>query len=123
MQKRRNAADQLESQKRREHEHPHAELIRGHCWATFPSIAFRETVTPAWSGGDRPSSSRTRGWTTSFPCVISVSRRIWSSRSIEKPPFLTSNLAKAVMLDEYIWLASRGSVEARLTGPLIVTPL
>src|SRR5712691_7776518 len=60
---------------------------------------------------------------TSPACVTQVSRVIWSSKSSRSFPSCTTCPRNADRFFAYIWLASRGNVLARLSGPRIETPL
>src|SRR5467141_343234 len=88
-----DAADHAEPDECRQHEHEHHRSEIRHDLRT----------SPAW--------------------VTHVSRMIWSSKSSRSLPSCTMCPRKAERFFAYIWLASRGSVLARLRGPRIETPL
>ena len=87
--KRRNAANELEAQERRQHKNPQIKFVAAHLYL----------LSPAGAALAMPNSSLTRGFTTSRPCVTNVSRMISSSRLMVSSPFLTISFRKAAMFD------------------------
>src|SRR5258705_13904461 len=103
MQQRRNAADQLQAERGREHQHVHAyfEFVVGQAFTPSRACTFGCTISPS---------------------RITIDSRVISSFvSMCSSPSFTIFFRKVAILRPYIWLASCGTLEGRFTGPRTVT--
>src|SRR5207237_802858 len=113
VQQRRDAADHLKPDERRQHKNVQAgNQIQLH---HFGASSFCARAGSAYI-------SRNLGFATSPPCVTNVSRMISSFIFSCSLPSFTSSSRNVATFFAYIWLAWYGTELARLIGPISVTP-